>query len=76
MHLEVHDTAVPDAVPATIRAIEDQGSWKIIILALNGHFGQTIRAKISSERAMTSGEVFLRFPQHLTRMFSDERLIE
>ena len=73
MHLEVHDTAVPDAVPATIRAIEDQGSWKIIILALNG---QTIRAKISSERAMTSGEVFLRFPQHLTRMFSDERLIE
>ncbi|RJQ79841.1 MAG: ABC transporter ATP-binding protein [Desulfobacteraceae bacterium] len=72
MHLEVHNSAVAHGIPAAVRSVEDQGSWKIITLALNG---QTIRARLPEARSAPQEKAWLRFPPEWTRLFADERLI-
>ncbi len=71
-HLEVHNTGVEDGIPVAVTSVEDQGSSKIVTMALNG---QTVRARIPEEQPTPGENAWLRFPKAWTRLFADERLI-
>ena len=43
MHLEVQSHAVDGGIPAKVRTVEDQGSFKIVTVNLAGH---TLRARL------------------------------
>ncbi len=73
MYLDVHSQAVNGSVPATVKAVEDQGSFKILTVSLAGH---TLRARIPEGRNVPETKAWLEFPQHKTKLFSDERLVQ
>ncbi len=72
MHLKVHIREVPGGIPARVKSVEDQGSFKIVTLRLDG---QTLKARISEEEPVPDGQAWLNFPTRWTRLFADERLI-
>ncbi len=73
MHLEVHTQSVNGGVPASVRAVEDQGSFKIVTVNLAGH---TLRARLPEGRIVPHKEAWLRFPTRWTKLFADERLVK
>jgi glycerol transport system ATP-binding protein len=72
LHLEIHDTAVDKGVPARIKSVEDQGSFKILTAILGGH---ALRARVAEGQPIPEKEVWLRFPVNWIRLFSDDRLL-
>ena len=72
MHLEVHNTVVEGGVPVTVKSLEDQGSSKIVTMALDG---QTIRAKIAEGHPTLNEKAWLRFQPEWTRLFADGHLV-
>lgn len=72
MHIEVHHSEVAESIPAAVKSIEDQGSSKIVTLALDG---QILRARLPEDKAAPSEKAWLRFPPEWTRLFADERLV-
>ncbi|MDP4726058.1 MAG: TOBE domain-containing protein, partial [Desulfobacterales bacterium] len=70
--LEMHAEAVADAVPARVKAVEDQGSFKILTVTLAGH---TLRARLPEEKSIPQTDVWLRFPPRWTKLFADDRLV-
>jgi len=72
MHLRLHPSAVDGSVPATLKTVEDQGSYKIITARINDH---TISARIAESAPLPEQELWLSFPRHRTKLFADERLI-
>ena len=72
MHLEVNNTEVPNGIPVAVTALEDQGSNKVITMALDG---QTVRARIPEAQPVPGEKAWLRFPPEWTRLFADERLV-
>jgi glycerol transport system ATP-binding protein len=72
MHLEVHGSPVDNGVPVTMKAVEDQGSFKILTTALNGH---TILARVPEGQPVPENQAWLRFPPQRIKLFADERLV-
>ncbi len=72
MYLEVHSSAVENGVPAKVKSIEDQGSFKIVTFSLSG---KVLRAKLPEDRAVPQNRAWLRFPGQWTKLFADERLV-
>ncbi|MFC1879953.1 ABC transporter ATP-binding protein [Thermodesulfobacteriota bacterium] len=72
MHLEVHTKSVKGSLPAKVKTIEDQGSFKILTVTMDGH---TLRARLPEDQTMPSGEAWLRFPKRWTKLFADGRLV-
>lgn len=72
MHLEVHGSAVDGAVPVTMNAVEDQGSFKILTATLDGH---TLRARVPEGHPVPENTAWLVFPPQRTKLFADERLV-
>jgi glycerol transport system ATP-binding protein len=72
MHLQVHLSAVAGSVPATLKTVEDQGSFKIVTAMIDGH---TVRARIAESDPVPGKQLWLTFPPHRTRLFADERLV-
>ena len=72
MHLEVHDAAVGGGVPVTIKALEDQGSFKILTAGLNNHI---IRVRLPEGHPVPSRRAWLKFPPSRTKLYADERLV-
>ena len=72
MHLEVHGSAVDGAVPVTMNAVEDQGSFKILTATLDG---QTLRARVPEGHPVPENRAWLVFPPQRTKLFADERLV-
>ena len=72
MYLEVHPRSVDGSVPATVKAVEDQGSFKIITLALNS---TVLHAKIQEGQTIPENKGWLRFPPQKTKLFVDGRLV-
>ena len=60
------------SIPAEVKAIEDQGSYKIVTLLLAGN---TVRAKLPEGRPVPGGQVQLFFPPQWTRLFADGKLV-
>jgi glycerol transport system ATP-binding protein len=72
MHLEVHADAVDGGIPAAVKSVQDQGSFKILTVNMTGH---TLRARLPEGQAVPSNEAWLRFPPQWTKLFADGRLV-
>jgi len=72
MHIEVHCSAVNGGVPVMMKTVQDQGSFKILTTALNGH---TLLARIPEEHPVPENQAWLKFPPQRTKLFADERLV-
>ena len=72
MHLVVNDSPVDGAVAVVVKAVEDQGSYKILTLMLNAH---TLRARIPEGHPVPQSQAWLTFPPQRTKLFADERLV-
>jgi glycerol transport system ATP-binding protein len=72
MYLEVHPESVQGGIPAVVKSVEDQGSFKILTVNMAGH---TLRARLPEDRAVPSNEAWLRFPKRWTKLFADGRLV-
>ncbi|MBU4129634.1 MAG: ABC transporter ATP-binding protein [Proteobacteria bacterium] len=74
LYLEVHDRNVEGSVPARVKSIEDQGSYKIVTAFLgNTHI---LRARLAEGKTVPSEHAWLRFPESWIRLFSDDRLLK
>jgi glycerol transport system ATP-binding protein len=72
MHLLVSSAPVDGGVAATVKAVEDQGSFKILTLMMNAH---TLRARIPEGHPVPESRAWIKFPRKRTKLFADERLI-
>jgi glycerol transport system ATP-binding protein len=72
MHLEVHPESVEGGIPAAVKSVEDQGSFRILTLNMAGH---TLRARLPEVQAVPSSNAWLRFPKQWTKLFVDELLV-
>jgi glycerol transport system ATP-binding protein len=72
MYLEVHAQSVEGSVPAKVKALEDQGSFKILTVDLAGNI---LRARLSEGQTVPQNEAWLRFPARWTKLFADGRLV-
>ena len=72
MYLEVHAGSIEDGIPAAVKSVEDQGSFKILTVNMGGH---TLRARLPEDQTVPSGEAWLRFPKQWTKLFADEKLV-
>ena len=72
MYLEVHTQPVNGGIPASVKTVQDQGSFKIITVNLAGH---TLRARLPEDQAVPASEAWLRFPKRRTKLFADGRLV-
>ena len=72
MYIKVHSEPVQRGIPATVKLVQDQGSFKILTLNMAGH---TLSAHVPEDQAVPSQEAWLQFPQEWTRLFADERLV-
>ena len=73
MYLEVHTEKPPGGIPAKVTRIEDQGSFKVVTLSLEGN---TLQARLPEERQISQDAVWLVFPPEWTRLFADGRLVK
>ena len=72
MYLEVHTESVNGGLPARVKTVEDQGSFKIITINLAGH---TLRARLPEGQIVPDKEAWLRFPTRWTKLFADGLLV-
>ena len=72
MYLEVHADSVDGGIPAAVKSVEDQGSFKILTVTMAGH---TLRARLPEDQAVPSHVAWLRFPKQWTKLFADGRLV-
>jgi len=72
MYLEVHAQSVEGSIPARVKTVEDQGSFKVLTVNLAGN---TLRAKLPEGQTVPGNEAWLRFPTQRTKLFADGRLV-
>jgi glycerol transport system ATP-binding protein len=72
MFLEVHAQSVEGSIPVSVKAVEDQGSFKILTISLAGN---TLRARLTEGQTVPANEAWLRFPTRWTKLFADGRLV-
>ncbi len=72
LYLEIYSEAVEGSVPADVKVIEDQGSYRIVTLSLAGNI---LRAKVREDREIPGSHSWLVFPPKWTRLFVDGKLI-
>lgn len=73
MHLKLSHEAVEGSVPAPIKAVEDQGGYRIVHLTLAG---KILRARVQEGEPIPQGQAWLMFPPEWTRLFADGRLVK
>ena len=73
MFLECHATSVVGGIATRVKAVEDQGNFKIVTVSLAGH---TLRARLPEDQAVPENEAWLRFPTQWTKLFADGRLVK
>lgn len=72
LYLECHDKPVDNAVQASVKTIEDQGSYKIVTVRLSGNL---LRARLPEGRPTPSENAWLRFPTDWIRLFHEDKLL-
>ncbi len=73
MYLEIYDTTAKGRVEATVRMVEDLGSYRIVTLKAAG---KTLRASVEEDRPIPEKRAWLAFPPSRTRLFADGWLIK
>ena len=72
MYLEAHGQQIDGGIPASVKSVEDQGSFKILTVKLAGH---TLRARLPEDQTVPEGQAWLMFPPAQTKLFANERLV-
>lgn len=72
MFLEVFPEAVNGGVPAAVKGVEDQGSFKIVTVTLAG---KILRARVPEGQPVPEEKAWLIFPPRWTRLFAGGRLV-
>ena len=72
MHLAVYDQPGNGGIPASVKMVEDQGSFKIVTLNLDGH---TLRARLPEGQRVPESKAWLRFPPQWTKLYADGHLV-
>lgn len=72
LYLECHDKEVENSIPAAVKSIEDQGSYKIVTVRLSGNL---LRARLPEGRPTPSEKAWLRFPTDWIRLFHNDQLL-
>lgn len=72
MYLDVRSTPGEAGVEATVKVIEDQGSYRIVTIELGGHI---LRAKVPEGKPVSEGTVWVHFPKQWIRLFADGRVV-
>jgi glycerol transport system ATP-binding protein len=72
MYLEVHPEPFEGGIPVEVQAVEDQGSCRIVSVALAGH---TLRARVPEDHGVPQKRAWLRFPLQHTKLYADGRLV-
>ncbi|MBU2455925.1 MAG: ABC transporter ATP-binding protein, partial [Proteobacteria bacterium] len=72
LYLEVHPQEVENSVPALVKSIEDQGTYKIITASLSGNI---LRARLPEGKETFSENAWLRFPKSWIRLFANDKLL-
>ena len=73
MHLKLSAEAIEGGVPAKVKAVEDQGSCRIVNVMLAG---KTLRARLPEGERIPEEKAWLVFPPEWTRLFADGRLVK
>ncbi|MGD9301756.1 MAG: ABC transporter ATP-binding protein, partial [Desulfobacterales bacterium] len=72
MYLEVHTESAKGRIPAMVKKVEDQGSFKVLTVNLSGNI---LRARMPEDQAVPESEAWIRFPGQWTKVFADGRLV-
>jgi glycerol transport system ATP-binding protein len=72
LYLEVHPQKVENSIPAQVKSIEDQGSYKIVTVSLSGNL---LRARLPEGKGDLLEKAWLKFPKDWIRLFADEKLL-
>jgi len=72
IHLEVHAWAVEGGIPVAVKSVEDQGHFKIVTVALNGHI---LRARLPEDQPALANKAYVLFPPQRTKLFAGQRLV-
>ena len=73
IHLELSAEAASGGVPVTVKNVEDQGSFRIVNVALDG---KTLRARVPEGGHIPADKAWLTFPPQWSRLFADGRLVK
>lgn len=74
LYLEIHPDPVDGSVPAIVKSIEDQGSYKIVTTILGNH--HMLRVRLPEGKPCPSENAWLRFPEDWIRLFADDMLLK
>ncbi len=72
IHVGVSGEPENGGIPARVRLVEDQGSYKILTADLAGH---TVRARLPEGRPVPEDRAWLDFPPEHIRIFADGRRV-
>lgn len=73
LYLKVTREKVADSFQAQIKHVEDQGSFKIVTLLLEGHL---LKARVAEEEPIPSESAYVHFPREWIRLFADDQLVK
>lgn len=73
MFVEIYADAVDGSLPAKVKTVEDQGSYKIVTLLLAS---EEVRAKLPEGHPIPVDEAWIVFPPKWIRLFAGGRLVK
>ncbi len=73
LYLNVSCDPVEEGFEASVKGIEDQGSYTIVSLDFEGH---TLKARIAENEPVPKDKAWITFPIEWVRLFSDEHLLK
>lgn len=71
--VHVWDGKNDDAYPVEVDYVEDLGTYKILSFLFNG---QVMKARLSEDQQVPSGQIYVSFPEQWTKIYVDEYLVE
>ncbi|WP_240009603.1 ABC transporter ATP-binding protein [Marinomonas algicola] len=71
--VHVWDGKNDDAYPVDVDYVEDLGTYKILSFLFNG---QLMKARLSEDQQVPSGQIYVSFPEQWTKIYVDEYLVE
>ncbi len=71
--VHVWDGKNNDAFPVEVDFVEDLGTYKILSFLFNG---QIMKARLSEDQQVPSGQIYVSFPEQWTKVYVDEYLVD
>ncbi|NVK72818.1 ABC transporter ATP-binding protein [Marinomonas sp. CT5] len=71
--VHVWDGKNDDAFPVDVDYVEDLGTYKILSFLFQG---QVMKARLSEDQKVPSGQIYVSFPEQWTKVYVDEYLVD